>query len=187
MEEKNMHLLVKFVKTSNADRKKAALIENIGPTIMGVKPATLINIKCGDILSLCQSVCEEYESLGLILIKRYETGGKVFVYHKESLESILSQREVRGFLHKLGYPKSQTVEKYLSSLSKRILETVFPHEIGLFLGYPVEDVCGFMGAPIPYRKTMGWRMYGDVNSSERIYNKFMEARTYVREMVQQYL
>lgn len=38
----------------------------------------------------------------------------------------------------------------------------FPHEIGLFLGYPPEDVCGFIENKAEGYKCIGqWKVYGD--------------------------
>ncbi len=40
----------------------------------------------------------------------------------------------------------------------------FPHEIGLFLGYPPEDVCGYIRNKGKCQKCTGhWQVYGDEN------------------------
>ena len=44
----------------------------------------------------------------------------------------------------------------------------FPHEIGLFLGYPPEDVAGFMTHQGKHCKCVGcWKVYGDEAAARR--------------------
>ena len=54
-------------------------------------------------------------------------------------------------------------------LSKRLNETKeFPHEIGLFLGYPPEDVKGFIDNRAEGYKCIGcWKVYGDEENAKR--------------------
>ena len=46
-------------------------------------------------------------------------------------------------LRKEGYPVSDGVEAMLTHLGARLAGAEFPHEVGLFLGYPAADVEGF--------------------------------------------
>ena len=44
----------------------------------------------------------------------------------------------------------------------------FPHEVGLFLGYPPEDVLGFVRNRAKNYKTVGlWKVYGDTQMAQR--------------------
>lgn len=44
----------------------------------------------------------------------------------------------------------------------------FPHEIGLFLGYPAEDVSGFIRHGARCAKCVGtWKVYGDEESARK--------------------
>ena len=61
-------------------------------------------------------------------------------------------------------------------LSRRMQELVrrlnrgkdFPHEIGLFLGYPAEDVSGFIRHGARCAKCVGtWKVYGDEESARK--------------------
>lgn len=57
----------------------------------------------------------------------------------------LARPDVQRCFAKFGYSKLTTLGEYLMRLSKRLNENGdFPHEIGLFLGYPVKDVEGFI-------------------------------------------
>ena len=49
----------------------------------------------------------------------------------------------------------------------------FPHEIGLFLSYPPEDVRGFIENRAQNFKRAGlWKVYGDVEQAQRLFARY---------------
>ena len=49
----------------------------------------------------------------------------------------------------------------------------FPHEIGLFLGYPPEDVAGFIRHQGSHYKLCGkWKVYGDVERAKALFCEY---------------
>ena len=66
----------------------------------------------------------------------------------------------------------------LSHLKKRLSQSeAFPHEIGLFLGYPLEDVIGFCRHKGEGCKLCGyWKVYGDVESARKSFALFDRCR-----------
>lgn len=49
----------------------------------------------------------------------------------------------------------------------------FPHEIGLFLGYPPEDVSGFIeNRPGSCKLTGIWKVYGNAEEASRTFEKY---------------
>ncbi len=73
-------------------------------------------------------------------------GGRILCYmfrHAQLLTMLNGSREA-AFLKELGY-SSLTVSDAVDTLCARLSTGGdFPHEVGLFLGYPVEDVIGFI-------------------------------------------
>jgi len=60
-----------------------------------------------------------------------------------------------------------------------------PHEIGIFLGYPLKDVIGFMGHPsLKLTKINGWNVYGDSRLSDEKYIKFNNAKQQIKKMLE---
>lgn len=59
----------------------------------------------------------------------------------------------------------------------------FPHEIGLFLGYPPEDVRGFIENNAKCSKCVGaWKVYGDERAAKRLFAKYEKCtNVYVRQ------
>lgn len=90
----------------------------------------------------------------------------VLLYGPGLLEGLLNKPNARNFLLKAGYPPYERAAQALEELTRRMRPGDFPHEIGLFLGYPLKDVAGFMGwAAIPFSSNGPWRIYGDPTRS----------------------
>lgn len=62
----------------------------------------------------------------------------------------------------------------IGHLIKRLGESgEFPHEIGLFLGYPPEDVCGFIENRAGNCKCVGcWKVYGNTSEAQKVFAKY---------------
>ena len=81
--------------------------------------------------------------------------------------------EARDILLRFGY-EAPDIEECIRRLSERIYECdEFPHEIGLFLGYPPEDVKGFIEFGGRKSKASGyWKVYGDVDRAQKQFERF---------------
>ncbi|HBP24462.1 MAG TPA: DUF3793 domain-containing protein, partial [Oribacterium sp.] len=54
----------------------------------------------------------------------------------------------------------------------------FPHEIGILLGYPLEDVEGFICHKKEGCKCVGtWKVYGDVQQAKASFHRFERCTT----------
>ena len=73
-----------------------------------------------------------------------------------------------------------SVEGALAHLARRIMEKggEFPHEIGLFLGYPLGDVKGFIKHRGQNCKCTGcWKVYCDEREARRQFCRFEKCRS----------
>ena len=174
----------KLIQSATHTKEISNFIEQIGSTIVGVKPACLISVGSKECIKLCGTHFAATGSVRCAIVKKAQGRKQLFIYHCECIKAVLDNPENRRYLYALGYPEAGEVDQYVQVLIRKIRSAQFPHEIGIFFGYPLKDVCGFMGAEIPYRKTMGWRMYGDTRASEKIYNQYRHARQSVRLMLQ---
>lgn len=184
MQQESFALIEKLMNRHKDDVEIMSFIEKIGPTVLGIKPASLLNVS-GRVLILCWNCFDESSGIAYEMVKCGEGRVQLLIYHSKSLAKVLGEPKTKRCLMRLGYPAAGTVNDHVACLASRMQDNEYPHEIGLFLGYPLKDVYGFMGAPIPYRKTMGWRMYGDVRPSESIYYAYKAARNDVRNMMKQ--
>ena len=61
----------------------------------------------------------------------------------------------------------------------------FPHEIGLFLGYPPSDVKGFMNNPRKGVKCIGcWKVYSNECEAKKLFEKYVRCRDIYRKEAQ---
>ncbi len=140
--------------------------------LAGVKPANLVQLRnrrqpCGrNLYNLWQlhsdSLLADSPLQGLAM-RQKENGNLMLFYVPELLRSHLQRPETGAFLSRLGYPAPGNLQATLTELLYRFqTEADMPHEIGIFLGYPLKDVAGFMGCSNkPCTACRQWRIYGD--------------------------
>ena len=97
------------------------------------------------------------------------------VYRPSLLERHLRQPEIREILVREGYD-TESLENMVGQLAGRVGRSgpcEFPHEIGLFLGYPPDDVEGFIRWGAQCYKCVGdWKVYGDEAQARRLFDQY---------------
>lgn len=155
---------------------KINFLGRIGATLEGIKPAEILTISQEE-FDNAKKFFGNDANIEIVSIKKVGRRKQVLIYHKKCLEESLSQKGVKWFLSIQGYQTEDSVENYVGYLTQRLRGRSFPHEIGVFLGYPLKDVFGFMGLnSLQHTKTKGWRMYGDTSKSESVYYRYSHAR-----------
>jgi len=158
-------------------------------SIMGSKPSEILSIPNFDVNKEIKlddiknhfSLCSKVE---FIVIDKKEKGLKILFVNKESLSTQLNNIKIQNFLKFLGYPNVVNVNSCLDHLIEKLKGDNFPDEIGIFLGYPLKDVVGFMGyGNYKFHNTKYWRIYGDPRPSEDLYSKFLSHREKIRDML----
>ena len=88
---------------------------------------------------------------------------------------------ILGYIQ-LGRPEEAEEENVARLLRRLTACPCFPHEIGLFLGYPLEDVRGFMeNCGRNYRLCGCWKVYGDPEAALRCFARYRKcARLYLQ-------
>jgi len=171
---------VHIMSVNDKKRLESVLAFHAAPTLMGVK--------CGSLLSLSAKEYDKKEisrlfesgSLGrcsALIAGRH--GGRILVYIYDSgaLEKLLADKGVREFLSHCGYEPSLSCDECLDILCERLCEKDFPHEIGIFLGYPLEDVKGFIANCGKRCKLCGaWKVYGDVERAKALFECYENCR-----------
>lgn len=113
-----------------------------------------------------------------------------FIYKEEVLIKTLNKADVRYILEKLGY-QTQELTHCFNCLRKRFNnfhreKQDFPHELGLFLDYPTEDVIGFvMNKGKGCRYCGYWKVYSDVEEAKKTFYRYDLAKnTLLNEVYQ---
>jgi hypothetical protein len=170
--------------TDPLDCLTAHLMLECAEVLAGVKPANLISLGnrpqvCGrNLYQLWQSHHEELASrLADLTIKVLQTRERALLllcYNNSHLERNLAHAGIRTLLHKAGYEADSSIEALLGELSRRIENNgSFPHEIGLFIGYPAKDVAAFMGLiKLPFTCQCLWKIYGNPDKSLGLAEQF---------------
>ncbi len=146
------------------------LVRNCAPTLAGLKTANLFNCPFADARQLFERVRDENRVLvqkGLRVLPLRYRGGQalIYVYRPARLAQDLGDAAARQLLRERGY-WTRSAEQCLRRLIGRLeAGGEFPHEIGLFLGYPPEDVRGFLRKE-PCKWTGSWKVYGDVATAK---------------------
>jgi len=125
------------------------LIEYCSPTLGGLKSASLFSypfIGAEELNTELSALNEELNRKGVSLYALGLRGGRVLIYvcRAAMLEKDLQRDGVKEFLMSYGYNEFSALS-CIGTLKERIVNSAgFPHEIGLFLGYPLEDVKGYI-------------------------------------------
>ena len=105
----------------------------------------------------------------------------VLFYRPGQMEQYLSGTEVHTLLREYGYG-GMKLSEMLCRLSARVRDCSergmgFPHEIGAFLGYPIEDVRGFIeNQGRKYLMIGYWKVYSDLACARMTFKEYDRAK-----------
>ena len=151
------------------------------PTLLGVKCANLISFDMseGTIKEYLREFADNMAGNGLTAIQlcRCRKRTLVYIYNKKMLTAWLGMPKIQQFLSEYGYTCDMSLEQKLRRLSGRIICGSFPHEIGIFLGYPVEDVRGFIGNHGKNCLLCGyWKVYENAEKARQTFKTYDRCR-----------
>lgn len=163
------------------------LVSHCAPTLASLKTGSLFNVLHGPEETPDRQVEEWNRQLApkgvrVTVLRRGERGSLVYVYRPKQLGRDLSRPCVAAFLARYGYQELEA-EPALRRLRQRLaVGEDFPHEIGLFLGYPLEDVEGFIVNEGRNCKCVGcWKVYCNEEEAIRRFTQFKKcAQVYQR-------
>ena len=158
-----------------------ALICHCSPTLSGLKPANLLSLSKADYPDLPMLI-ESYSDIlapkGVSLDIVCECGHRwlLLVYRPAMLTKQLQNPAVHSLFSEEGYPLEGRfyLNEMIAHLRKRLLSSdAFPHEIGIFLGYPLEDVIDFRRYKGEGCKLCGyWKVYGDPEEAQIKFERY---------------
>lgn len=166
------------------------LLRHCSPTLAGIKTGSLFGATYSDISEINTTVRDlnrrlSVKGIRVLPIKVSGDRALIYVYRPTKLKDDLSRIEAREILEKRGY-ECERPGLCVTKLMKTLKDSNdFPHEIGLFLGYPPEDVSGFIEDSLSgtkHSKMSGyWKVYGDVGQAEKLFMRYKKCtQTYCK-------
>ena len=156
------------------------LVEQCAPTLAGIKPASLFRCRADGACPRA-AVDRWRRELGprgieVRVLKTCPVTGAclVYLYRPAWMERLVEGAAVRSFLTGRGYDPAPGLEALLDQLAARFcLEGDYPHEVGVFLGYPLEDVEGFIRHRGRGFTACGcWKVYGDPRAARLRFDRY---------------
>ena len=149
---------------------------------------TLARLKLGSLFSISRDADFEaelarlnalFEPKGVVLTVLREKEGRalLYLYRERDLESALRCLRIQAFLKECGY-RSFQLENVLAHLRERLAASEeFPHEIGIFLGYPLSDVIDFIRNDGQNCLCCGcWKVYSNECEALRDFARFRKCK-----------
>jgi hypothetical protein len=154
--------------------------------IAGVKPGNLVNIvnrvrHCGrnpyELWHIHgEALLAGTELRAFVLLDR-GSSLLLYLYRRDLLQNVLDHRPVSAILGDCGYRDPARLIPTLDELRARVATGPFPHEIGIFLGYPLKDVLAFMGQiDLPFTCQGPWKIYGKPEHSLELAECYRKCR-----------
>lgn len=154
------------------------IIKKLGPLLLEDKPIHLFCFKNSfkfkeNIIQLINNHFAELSKIKYRIIPCNNDTVKVLFYNTVNVANVLNDKRKVDFLVSRGFKKEMKVIDYIEFLVKHLKKNIIPPEIGIFFGYPIKDVIGYIGHPSLKRTDIkGWEYYGNPNLSHKIYEQF---------------
>ncbi len=158
------------------------LIEHGAPTLASLKVGNLIQTAVPDDtafeaerMHLTKMLAAK--GVAITVLQKKNGHALIYLYRPQALKKLLSCPLIHSFLMKEGYTYS-SLGSAVNNLRKRLNQADgFPHEIGIFLGYPLEDVTSFIDQGGRNCVLCGcWKVYHNACQAQKTFDKFDHCR-----------
>ena len=152
------------------------VIEHCAPTLAGIKTGNIFTVKNGE-----YEITKEIRKLNRILVKKglrmipirkNSRHTLIYLYRPGRLRLDLKLPEAVEILSEKGYNTDNPKRALVQLVGHLAVDEEFPHEIGLFLGYPSDVKC-FMESPCNGVKCTGcWKVYSNQDDAQKTFERF---------------
>ena len=155
-------------------------------TLAAIKIGSLFNCAFESQKDMTQSLrcvnrCILHKGVCAIPLCFREGEAFIYLYRAAMLEQDLNHPLAEEILRAYGYPKRGMMERIMFLITRLKDCDAFPHEIGLFLGYPPADVKGFIEGK-PCKCTGLWKVFESDETEARQY--FVRCKNCTRAYLQ---
>lgn len=164
------------------------IIEYCSPTLAGIKTGNMFSVKMEQGMDVNMEMRElnimlRGKGLRVIPLKKTARYALIYMYRPDYLKKDLSNPRAVSILNEKGYDCCSP-ECCIAQLVKHLKEDgTFPHEVGLFLGYPPSDVECFMKHPCEGVKCCGcWKVYSEPEAARKTFSRFQRCTQVYHDM-----
>lgn len=157
---------------------EGVIIRNCSPTLAGIKPGSMFTCSYETIRELQEDMRQinkilTPKGIRAVLLRHEKGRALIYIFRPKELAKVLEDQTAVELLQRRGY-RDIRLEPCICQLMGRIQENEeFPHEVGLFLGYPPEDVCAFIENKGCNPKCVGcWKVYGDAEAARKTFDMY---------------
>lgn len=156
------------------------IVRHCAPTLAGIKTGNMFSCDFATKAQMCREIRQlnctlSPKGICVLPLKYSKNRALVYVYRPKSLEKDLNDTNARELLQQRGYVCGSAQKCVLQVVKRLEASAEFPHEIGLFLGYPPEDVRGFIENKAACSKCIGcWKVYGDEQKAKKLFSKYQK-------------
>lgn len=154
------------------------VVRHCAPTLAGLKTGSMFGAWYPNARALREDLRRWNQRLAgkgvCFLPLRYENSrALIYVYRPSRLRGDLGHRAAAELLGRCGYAPGSPAWCLCQLRCRMAQSEGFPHEVGLFLGYPPEDVRGFMECRAKGFRCVGcWKVYGDAEKAQKLFASY---------------
>lgn len=168
--------IVKNMDLSNVETRLAL---HCAPVIMGIKISNLLSVSKEDEM-LVERILKGTK-IDFCCLSKENNRVTYILFRNPEFELYINNPYVQRNLIQYGYydRSLETIFKILQNKYKSCIKSgeIFPHELGLFLGYPTEDVEGFIkNKGENYLYAGYWKVYKDVEKKKLLFDAYESAK-----------
>ncbi len=157
------------------------VVRHCAPTLAGLKTASLFTVIPDSEEKLRRDVAELNDKLNgrrihALVLGRFRNRARIYLYRPERLREDLHDDLAVQILCERGYDPDDLNQCLDMLVQKLEGNEQFPHEIGLFLGYPPGDVQGFIENLKPCKCVGAWKVYTDEGTARKTFERFQKCR-----------
>ena len=167
------------------------LIEHCSPTLASLKTSNLFRYAYGTPEELELRIRElnsilQPKGVRVIILHQCRRSALIYVFRPQRLQADLQKEGVREFLAAQGYESVSAADALERLRSRMVCGGQFPHEIGIFLGYPLHDVEGFIANAGKNCECCGcWKVYGNACEAVRLFARFEKCKKVYKRLFEQ--
>lgn len=165
---------------ADVDRYHYILSKSAAPTLKYVKPASLI---CLPKTLRIDNIRLNARGLEITLMYKCSQNEVILIFNRKMLQNTLSDKGIKEFLAEYSYPQDN-LDAQIEHLKTRLQgfldgKNEFAHEVGLFLGYPLDDVRDFIKKDKRHYFCGYWKVFNNPAHALKIMSLYDTARSKV--------